>query len=129
MLDMATITIEEKDYVLAFPLSAMLKAEKLLGKPLQTMFMTKKDSEGKMVMPDYTLSELLMMFKIGMSTHQPAMSEKELETLFQTFISEGVSLSVQIQVLFMSLGKALGFFRTEIDILQKVKEVLNKKSR
>ena len=124
MLDSSTITIQDKTYVLRFPLKNMVKAEKLLGKPLQRIFMAKKDPELGVPIPDYQLEDLIVLFKLGIKPDQPEITDEKAEELLTAFLSDGKSLLIQASMLFTILGKALGFFRTEIDIQQKMTEVL-----
>lgn len=127
MLDSAIITIQDKTYVLRFPLKNMVKAEKLLGKPLQRIFMAKKDPELGVLIPDYQLEDLIVLFKLGIKPDQPEITDEKAEELLTAFLSDGKSLLIQVSMLFTILGKALGFFRTEIDIQQKMTEVLTPK--
>lgn len=127
MLDSATITIQDKTYVLRFPLKNMVKAEKLLGKPLQRIFMAKKDPKLGVPIPDYELEDLIVLFKLGIKPDHPEITDEKAEELLTAFLSDGKSLLIQASMLFTILGKALGFFRTEIDIQQKMTEVLTPK--
>lgn len=127
MLDSATITIQDKTYILQFPLKNMVKAERLLGKSLQKVFTAKKDPDLGVAIPDYSLEDLIVLFKIGLKPNHPEITDDQAEELLTAFLSEGKSLLVQSSMLFTILGKALGFFRTEIDIQQKMTEVLTPK--
>lgn len=111
MLDMAKITIDGKDYILRFPLRSMVKAETILGKPLQKVFTAEKGG-----LPDMELRDLVPLFVLGMKAEQPTISDDQAEDLLAKFLSEGASLVAQTAVLFCLLGKALGFYRTEIDL-------------
>ena len=122
MIDLATIKIDEKDYTLRFPLSMMLKAERLVGKPLQLIFSPKKDA-----IPEYHLAELLVLFRVGLKADQPEIKDEQADVLFEKFIREGDSILQQTMVMYISLGKALGFFRTELDIQKTMEEELEKK--
>lgn len=127
MLDSATITIQDKTYILQFPLKNMVKAERLLGKSLQKVFTAKKDPDLGVAIPDYSLEDLIVLFKIGLKPNHPEITDDQAEELLTAFLSEGKSLLIQSSMLFTILGKALGFFRTEIDIQQKMTEVLTPK--
>lgn len=125
MLDMAKITIGEKDYLLQFPLSRMIKAEKLLGKPLQIMFspVSQKD-----FLSAFNIEDLLVLFKLGMKENQPQLDGDAVESLFMDFLREGESILQQESLMYSILGKALGFFRVDLDIQQKVQEMKKEKN-
>ena len=127
MLDSATITIQDKTYVLTFPLKTMVKAEKLIGKSLQKVFTAKKDPELGVAVPEYSLEDLIILFKLGLKAEHPEITDEKAEELLTVFLSDGKSLLIQSSMLFTILGKALGFFRTELDIQQKMTEVLTPK--
>lgn len=112
MLDMAKVTIGEKSYILRYPLKAMVKAETLLGKPLQSVFVVDKESK----LPVAKLEDLVPLFILGLKAEQPNISDEQAEDLLSQFLSEGVSIVAQTATLYCLIGKALGFWRTEIDI-------------
>ena len=58
MFDFSLITIDDKQYTLKFPLSAMLKAERMVGRPLQDIF-TPKNKDN---IPEFKLAELVILF-------------------------------------------------------------------
>lgn len=127
MLDMATITIGGNDYILRFPLAQMLKAEKVLGKPLQKVFMVQKDATGAIIPAEYNLTDLVVLFKYGMQAEHSNLSSEQVEELLVNFLQDGPTMAVQITILFSTLGKALGFFRTEVDFQKKMGEILESK--
>jgi hypothetical protein len=120
MLDMAKITIGEKDYVLRFPLSAMVKAERLIEKPLHVVFTPKQGQ-----LPDYTLEQLILLFKIGLKAEHKDISDEKAEELLVEYLSEGESILQQSTTLYLILGKALGFFRTEMDIQTEIEKKMS----
>ena len=111
MFDFSLITINEKQYTLRFPLSAMLKAERMLGKPLQEIF-TSKNKEN---IPEFKLAELVILFRIGMQAEQPSMKETDADELLMSYLQSGDSILQQEMLLYVLLGKALGFFRAAVD--------------
>lgn len=111
MFDFSLITINEKQYTLRFPLSAMLKAERMLGKPLQEIF-TPKNKEN---IPEFKLAELVILFRIGMQAEQPSMKETDADELLMSYLQSGDSILQQEMFLYVLLGKALGFFRAAVD--------------
>lgn len=111
MFDFSVITIAGTTYTLKFPLSAMLKAERLLGRPLQQAF-TPKEEDG---VPDYRLSDLVILFRIGIQSEQPEIKEQKADELLMTFLQEGDSILQQEMLLYILLGKAIGFFRAAVD--------------
>lgn len=123
MLDMSTITIGDEKFVLRFPLKTMVKAEKMLGKPLQKIFTPIQDKKLGTIFPDYEVEDLIVLFRLGLEAEHKDISEKRAEELLTTFLGEGQSLSIQLSILFTILGQALGFFRTGIDIQKKMGEV------
>lgn len=112
MIDMAKITIEEKDYILRFPLRNLAKAEKLIGKPLQDFFMVKEQNS----LPKYTISELMVLFRVAMQSEYPKMTQDEIDDLLEKYLYSGQSMFEQGAKLYFILGKASGFFPKDLDI-------------
>lgn len=110
MLDSATLQIKDQMYTLRFPLGAMVKAEKALSRPLQVVF---TPTEGKI--PDYKIEELIILFRIGLKAEHPEITNEKSDDLLSDFLSEGSSILQQTLMVYLLIGKAMGFFRVEMD--------------
>lgn len=107
MFDFSLIDIGETKYTLRFPLSAMIKAERAIGKPLQTMF-SPRDMESAF---DFKFEDLVTLFKIGMQAEHRDLKETDLESLLMQYLQQGDSMLAQEMQLYILIGKAMGFFR------------------
>lgn len=117
MIDFSTITIDGKDYNLSFPLGAMLDAERRIGKPLQVFF-----AQDTNKIPTYTTAEFVILFRIGLKTNYPNLTDEQKDSLLATFFQEGDSLAQQQAILYVLLGQAVGFFRGAGEVQKKVTE-------
>lgn len=111
MFDFSIITIGDTKYTLKFPLSAMLKAERLLSRPLQEIF-TPKDQNAIL---NCKLSDLVVLFRIGIHEEHKELTDQGADDLFMQFLQEGKTILEQESLLYILLGRALGFFRTAVD--------------
>lgn len=121
MLDFDVVTIGDNQYTLAFPLKALLKAEKVCSKSL-TSFFTPAQNQ----IPDISFSDLLALFKVGLNAQYPKIDDAQADKLFYAFLEQGDSIAQQMIILWIILGKAMGFFRKDLSALaqklDKVKE-------
>lgn len=124
MLDSATIDIGQKTYLLRFSLNELARAEKLVGKPLTTIFIQKDQ-------PVYEIRDLCIIFKCGLRAEYPKITDEEANELLESYLSEGESVAVQLTFLYLILGKATGFFRLDLDFRTEMEKVNNsmKKSK
>ena len=123
MFDFSLITIDDKQYTLKFPLSAMLKAERMVGRPLQDIF-TPKNRDN---IPEFKLAELVILFRIGIQAEHPAIKETQADELLMSYLQSGESILQQEMLLYVLLGKALGFFRVAVDSEGKSTKTLEPK--
>lgn len=123
MFDFSLITIDDRQYTLKFPLSAMLKAERMVGRPLQDIF-TPKNKEN---IPEFKLAELVILFRIGIQAEYPSIKETQADELLMSYLQSGESILQQEMLLYVLLGKALGFFRVAVDSEGKSTKTLEPK--
>lgn len=123
MFDFSLITIDDKQYTLKFPLSAMLKAERMVGRPLQDIF-TPKNKDN---IPEFKLAELVILFRIGIQAEHPSIKETQADELLMLYLQSGESILQQEMLLYVLLGKALGFFRVAVDSEGKSTKALEPK--
>lgn len=123
MLDFASIKVKDKEYTLRFPLKAMIQAERVIGKPLHTIFTPEKDK-----LPDYTTEELMVLFRIGIQADQPDIKYEQADDILAEYLQEGDSILTQSVALYAILGKALGFFRVGVDIQEELQKEIQKRS-
>lgn len=124
MLDMAVIEIGEEKYTLCYPLSALRKADKIVNTPLNKLF-TPQD----MNMPEYDIEDLVYLFRLGLQKEHPTIDNKKADELFEAFLREGKSLLAQSLIMYLQIGKAMGFFRTEADFQQQMKSQIQKQNK
>ena len=123
MFDFSLITIDDKQYTLKFPLSAMLKAERMVGRPLQDIF-TPKNKDN---IPEFKLAELVILFRIGIQAEHPSIKETQADEHLMLYLQSGESILQQEMLLYVLLGKALGFFRVAVDSEGKSTKTLEPK--
>ena len=126
MVDFSQITIGKDTYTLTFPLQEMMMAESALGKPLQRVFTRTVQASDGVKMPEYEIRDLIILFRYGLRAKHPAINQAQADELLAQYFGEGTNLIAQAAILYTLLGKALGFFRTEIDIQQKATKVFEK---
>lgn len=129
MRDQASITIGEKTYTLTFPLGVMVRAEKLLGKSLSKIFTPEKGVDGAPRFPELSLENMIILFKLGLMTEHKEVTENQAEAMLSEFLSDGKNLVQQTGILYVILGKAMGFFRTELDVQKEMSTALKMMSK
>ena len=124
MMDFATLAVDEKTYTLRFPLAYLRLADRTMKRPLHQIF---SPEDGKL--PDYRIDELVLLFRIGLKADQPTLTEKDADDILSDFLSEGESMLQQALTLYLLLGKAMGFFRKDLNVQEEMeKRVKNKKA-